>query len=642
MHLAQRWQGPVLAARLSAGAAAVGGAVYLLQSWLYAHTQASILDEGAYLVGGFLFASGRYRPFQDYGPWTNQMPLSFLIPGYIQLLFGPGLRAGRYFALLLGALMLLGLWLAARRLAGPGWAAGAVLAVALNPAEVKMYSVAASQVLAAAMLTWTLALVLGEGRALWQLLAGSALAAGMALTRLNLIPVLPLVLWYVFWQHGRRAGLWASAAGLAILLAGHTLFWPGILRLWAAWLPAEATPFLAPWRPPPGEPLWSPDPGLESRLLSFLLGLRYHFVAAGGALAALMLWPRREEWRSVGARRASLFLAGLFFVLLFAHAWASLGANEQTYDALGRNYCVFCFPVYLAFFAPAGVLLLVASVASWRWRLPAWRQAAIAAFILALATGLGFSAFDPLGDRWLDWRVPRLRTLLAAGRWLPGKVPLWEFLQNKVGLGYFHARRLLPGAAGFGLGAFVLAISAGIRRLAARKGRAAGPSFGALALAVFLLLGWLLSPSAALGAGYQTYDCGGDVIASYETAGRYLAARLPAGARLYWQGGLSPAPLLYLPQAQLYPPQLNATYTFRLSGEREALLKYGFWDRQLAEAWLGEADFALVQERYFQGWLQSALLEPGRFERLGQTPPTEPCRGEARILVFRNLQPSGR
>ena len=636
MLLALRRQGLLLDARLADALAGLGGGIYVVQTWVYARTQASILDEGAYLVSGYLFAMGKYRPFQDYGPWNNQMPLSFLIPGYVQALFGPGLRTGRYLAVLLGILMLVGLWLAARRLGGQWWAAGAVFTVALNPAVVKMYSVLASQVLIACMLAWTLALTLGDDRPLWQLVLGAVLAGGMALARLNLIPVLPLLLAYIFWQHGRKAGMWASLAGMAVLLAGHALFWPGVLRMWAAWIPTGLAPFLAPWRSPGGAPVWNPTVGFENRLLSFLYGFRFHFVALVGVVSALFLWPRRGEWRSVSQFRASLFLAVLFGVLFLAHAWASLGINTQTYDALGRNYCVFCFPVYLAFFSSLGLLLVIASASSWRWQLPGYLQLLIAGLVVALSLGLGYSAFDPLGDIWLDWRVPRLRTLFTTGQLLPGYVPLWEYLKNNAGLSYNQARRLVPALAGLGAGLLVLAVAFGASRQGARDNSPTRPAFGSIVLVVFLLAGWLLSPGPALSAGYRNYDCGGDVIGSYEAAGAALAASISPGARVYWQGGLSPAPLLYLRDVEIYPPQLNAGYSFRIGGDRDDLLKYGFWNQELAEQWLAEADYVLVQERFYEGWLKEALEEPGKFDALGLTPPTVTCRDDARIHIFRS------
>ena len=50
------------------GMAFIGGVVYLLQSWIYAHTQSSSLDEGAYLLKGYLFATGNITPFKITAP----------------------------------------------------------------------------------------------------------------------------------------------------------------------------------------------------------------------------------------------------------------------------------------------------------------------------------------------------------------------------------------------------------------------------------------------------------------------------------------------------------------------------------------------------------------------------------------------
>jgi hypothetical protein len=61
---------------------------YAVQSFYYAQIIVPTLDESSYLYKGYLFAEGIYRPFQDYGPWTNKMPLAFLIPGWAQALLG--------------------------------------------------------------------------------------------------------------------------------------------------------------------------------------------------------------------------------------------------------------------------------------------------------------------------------------------------------------------------------------------------------------------------------------------------------------------------------------------------------------------------------------------------------------------------
>ena len=100
----------------------LGAILYIVQTWRYSFTQDTILDEGAYLLKGYLFATGQYTIFQDNGVWSNHMPLAFLIPGVIQVIFGPGLRTARYFAVFISILILLGLWLVTRRERGRWWA----------------------------------------------------------------------------------------------------------------------------------------------------------------------------------------------------------------------------------------------------------------------------------------------------------------------------------------------------------------------------------------------------------------------------------------------------------------------------------------------------------------------------------------
>jgi len=117
-------------------AALLGLAIYFVQSIVFAHTTVSNLDEGAYLLKGFLFATGQYHPF-DPGISTNKAPFSFLIPGYVQLVFGPGLRTGRYLAVFFGVLAVIGTWVAARRIGGKWLAAGSVWVLALSTAIIK-------------------------------------------------------------------------------------------------------------------------------------------------------------------------------------------------------------------------------------------------------------------------------------------------------------------------------------------------------------------------------------------------------------------------------------------------------------------------------------------------------------------------
>ncbi|MEA3349878.1 MAG: glycosyltransferase family 39 protein, partial [Chloroflexota bacterium] len=414
---------------LAEGIAVSGALIFSIQLWIYAHTQLSILDEGAYLLKGYLFVTREYWPFQDYGPWTNHMPLSFLIPGWVQALFGPGLRTGRYFAVGLGIVMLLGVWIIARRMGGRWWAAAAVWLFAFSVPIIKIYSIWASQGLIACMLVWVLVLCLGRDRPLWQLLLGTGLAGLILLTRLNMAPVLPILLAYIFWENGKKIGLWNLAVGALVIIVGHAFFWPGILKLWTKWLPAGLTPYLDAWRSPVGAtPNWNPDVDLHGRLKSFLQGLRYHFFALVGTLFTWLRWPQKNKWYSEWRFRASVFLSVLFGVLFALHLWASLG----------KDYCVFCFRAYLSFFIILGLLLVITSFSSWRPVVKSARRWFSVLAMTALSLGMAYSASLVWGNMLITNRFVRKLLTLQVPRvdgfsLLPGNIPLWGLLSNKFG-----------------------------------------------------------------------------------------------------------------------------------------------------------------------------------------------------------------
>ena len=151
-----------------------------------------------------------------------------------------------------------------------------------------------------------------------------------------------------------------------------------------------------------------------------------------------------------------------------------------------------------------------------------------------------------------------------------------------------------------------------------------------MALTTLLVVGLLLSPTPVLGAGYGDYDCGGDVLASYETVGANLAAHIPEGASVYWDGGKSAVPLLYLPDRQIYPAQLNGAYSFRLGGEADALLGYGFWSTELQQNWQAEADYLLIEERVIDNY----VLDSDTWTEIAETPPAVVCFNDATIHIF--------
>jgi hypothetical protein len=595
--------------------------MYTGLAWGYADSQSSVLDEGAYLLKGYYFVDGKYEPYQDGGPITNHMPLSFLVPGAVQAVFGPGIRPARIFSVVLGAVFIVLLWVGVRRVAGERWAAGAVWITALNPALIKMYSIGTSQVLVAVMLMGILALSLGEKRPPWQLNLAAVLAGLLLMTRINLSPVLPLLLVYIYWEHGRRAGLSTAIYGFLAVLLLHLVFLPGILRIWAHWLPEALTPFLDPFRIPEATPFWDPEPDLTSRIISFFHGLRFHFVFLMGLCFAWLLALRPSGSSTGSGRKGFLFVSAVFLVLLLAHAWA----------ALVLNYCVFCFPVYLSFFSFVGILAVVMSIGRWSAPDSRWKELAGFALFILVCTGMAFSAFDLLGEGLMTIELPRVKDF----RFQPGTVELWGLLNNRFGWSYPFLERALPAVAGLLAG---VAITGGfvIYRWFARrrKGGDAAIPFRQFAFGI-LLAGIVLSPSPLLGGGYSTYDCAPGVIASYERVGNALRARIPTGSAVYWQGTLSAVPLLYLEGVEIFPSQINLDYTFRLDGDGDELVRFGLWNEDLARGWIRESDYLIVSDRHLEGWLAEAVAADPGLTRVLTTEPAESCDPETVLNLYR-------
>ena len=605
--------------------AGLGALLYVLQSSIYIHQIIPSLDEGGYLYKGYLFATGVYTPFQDYGPLTNKMPLSFLIPGWVQAVFGPGLRSGRYFAIVLGVVMLLGLWLAARRLSGHWWAAAVVWAVAIDPILVKMYAQALSEGLVAAMLPWVFFLLLGTDAAgrptrLWPLrvILGTVLLGIVVATRQNMIVMAPFVLAYIFWQYGRRAGWWGLAGFALPLLVFHALYWPNIMQVWLAWVPRGLLPFLDGLRPQlSGTPVWNPATNLEGKLFAFWMAIRHHFIALVGALCTWLLWPKKAAWKSPEHFKAAVLLSVCLFILTAAHAAAAFGAD----------YCPSCFTTYLSFFSEIGLLLTAVAFSAWEKKPGIVRQVVALAATLAVAVGAAYAGMADLDPVLMNLQAPRIRS----AQLLTGSTELWRLLSNKFNLSYDRLLVILPVAAGLLAG--LLIIMAALLwggRWRSQPYRAAP---GSLALLILFLSGVLLSPTLVLGGGDPDPDCG-DVLAAYETAGAHLASLVPPGSLVFWNGGLAPVPLLYLPGVRIFPPQLNDGYARRIGGDAQQLYQHGYWNDELAQGWLNQADFVLVEGWRYKGEMHQEI-SPKEFNELPATQPLVTCKDGVQIRIFR-------
>jgi hypothetical protein len=603
--------------------ALLGVFIYLTQAWNYAHTTIPGLDEGSYLFKGYLYLHGIYKPFQPYGPLTNKAPLAFLIPGLAEYIFGAGLRTGRYFSIFLGSLAILGTWITARRWAGRWLAAASVWVFALSPMIIKIHAITASEVIIACLLAWMCVFVLAEERTLWQIVLGSILGTIAVLTRQNMVVVLPLLILYVFWQHGKQKGIASFVTCAVVFLAFHVYYWPNILTIWAPWLPKNLTPFLNPFRlPDDSTPVWNPSIDFWNRTIAFFQGIRYHFIPVVGSIFALIFLSLQHDWKTDPVKRSAVFLASLYFILFALHAWAAVASQYESYS------CVYCFTPYLTFFDPLGIILSVIIISvSWKHEKSRTINVLSILVILVISVGIGLSSFDNVGAALLNLPVPRMRD----GQFLSGTTALVDFITNKFGLALTLTKRYLASSLGLIVGLGVLLIAFVISRN--MKNAKTRPGFAFILLNVFLAMGLFLSP--VLQTGRSRADCEQDILSANEKLGAYLASVIPADSLVYWDGGLSFAPMVYVPNVSIFPPQINDGYTYRIGGDSDTLFRFSHWNSDLNDRWMESADIFIIEAKRYSTWKR--FLNPQEFEEY-QKPITVPsCEDGAGLRIFHRL-----
>ena len=580
--------------------AVIGLIVYVVQSWYFVHSLDSIGDEGSYLYKGYMFARGDYYPFQEYTFWTNKAPLAFLIPGYIQHWFGPGLREARYFAMLVSILMVIGVWITARRLAGKAWAALAVWLLALSVAQISIYSEALSQGLIACMLAWMFVLTLGENRPLWQLVLGSALSVVIVMTRQNMAVVPVLLVGYIFWQYGAKAGWWAFGTSAVLFVAFHLFYWPGILQIWAPWLPRSITPFLDPFRgfETIDRTIFTFDPSLTSRFQSFANGMTDNIFVFLGSFCAFVLFPKKENWRSLHRFKTAVFLGVMFFVLFLMHALASLPVD----------YCVHCFSGYQMFYSVAGFFFILVVFSNGSLETSKPRLLVLLIGVLFFATNVGLNYYQI----WSDWllqnlQVPRVNRLLSGGDL--AFLSLGDVFTHTLNLSVQVQKRVAAALGGLLVGGILLGLIWVIYHYSVQNTGKATYSFVNMILVGCLLVGTML-PFGFHWASHER-ECSTRFLTYYEEAGRALADLIPPGSQLYWRGsGRHLAFMLYVDHVKIFPPQIHAGGGFA-DGETQRLFRLGFFNEELDQQWRESADILVVWDTYFTEEVREFFEQPG-------------------------------
>ena len=603
----------------------LGLLLYTIQARAYVFIQTSFVDEGGYLYIGGLFARGIMRPFQDYGPPRWYAPLSYLIPGQIEKWFGESLLTGRSFSVLCGMGMLISLWLISRRLGGRWWGVAIIWSFTLTPVAIQIYSLAISQALVACLLAWSLFFVLAEKRPLWQIVVGSVLAGLTIMTRQNLFPLIPLLIAYIFWQHGKTAGWWSLAGCFIPIVIIHVIYWPNILQLWAVWLPAGWTPFLNAYRFPAAQLVSSNTLSFSASSMALLQGFRFHYFSLIGFFVCMFLWPRRGGWRNRTDKHVAYFLGVLFLVLALLHAWATVSTSDQAAT------CTFCFTPYISFFDQTALLLVVVTFPSWRRTLSKVVQGIIIIFVVILSAGLGYAGFDRFGPWLMGIPFPAITRGLDPRRWVPF-INIWDILSNKFHQDYWTSRVNVSIGVATILGILLVSLAALWYRKLAKRKRLIGYSFGSLLLLICLVLGVWLSPQMS-GSYRQDGICLVNIPGNYQKIGQELSEIIPAGSRVYWDV-MTTVPLLSAPEISIYPPQIYALYTYRIGGDPEQLAKYGLWNAGLAGQWMANAEFIVTESDWTQTYRPTGSLSASQFDII-HIAPTNPCDPGTSLTVYK-------
>ncbi len=390
------------------------------------------------------------------------------------------------------------------------------------------------------------------------------------------------------------------------------------MTIWTPWLPENLTPFLDPFRiPTDSVPIWDPNIDFWNRLNSVFQGIRYHFIPLIGGLFGLILLPPRSNWKSAPAMRAAFFLAVSYFTLVLMHGWAAVASQYESYS------CVFCFSNYLGFFDPLGILFFVIAF-SYAWNQNSNRvvQILLVCIILLTATGIGFSLFEQIGNGWLNLPiVPRVR---SDGF---GFIAIVDALTQGLGMQLVQVKRWVSSSLGFLLGLGVLLTAFFIWK------REKKTNFTLTLANSFLIIGFLLSPILHLGESKR--DCETDIIRDHEKLGAYLASIIPPDSLVYWDGGNAYTPMIYVPQARIFPPQINDGYTFHIGGDPDVLYYFSHWNAELDQRWRTEADIFIIEAKRYNNWKD--FLTPQDFQEFAKPAYSPSCVEGSELRIFQRL-----
>jgi len=565
-------------------------------------------DEGSYAYKGYSFVSGEYQPFQDYGFWTNKMPLAFLVPGLFQHL-ASGILTGRLLAMAFGLVALAGSYCLAARLAGQK-AGLVVLAVsAFSLSTITNYSMAITQSMTAALLVWAFYFVVQDKDRRWRVYLGSLLALLAVFTRQNMVFVLPVIWLYVVTQKKAGHNLLYTLVLLLAFLGLHIPFWPNIRMVWADSIPPSLH-FLDTWRSPGISYLSAtlPSPSLLEQLRSVAETFLTHGVSfLGGFWGLVVIFRKRkpEHYQEIALLTIS------FWLLVVAHGFGTIGSKAMNWG----------FGNLFDFFGLLGVVIFAILFA----------READAALIPAILTlpAFGFS----LGSYYQE---------LLPSHWEKILLPYYSFSKAHINmlsaadlvtrLGASSTRSIEPWILPI-LGTFLTIIilvlwGSWILILHRRIRNAAVPLIW-LTLIVSLTsqpVGWWLGLN-------NTRGCWPNVVLQGKTINRQLQTLINAPAVVMLTSTDDLSFLLGLKGVEVPPASINRPWGERLDAGENELLRVGLYNQGILDQWYQQADYLLLNPLYTPS-LSTSVWEC--YQDMGMAHYEDGCGTQRTIQILRN------
>ncbi|KXK13113.1 MAG: hypothetical protein UZ14_CFX002001852 [Chloroflexi bacterium OLB14] len=284
----------------------------------------------------------------------------------------------------------------------------------------------------------------------------------------------------------------------------------------------------------------------------------------------------------------------------------------------------FCFSNYLAFFDPLGILFFSISLAcAWKHKSNRLLQILVVFIIILFSIGMGFSLFEQVGDALLNFPTPRF----SEGRFQPGTTTISSILKYGLDFDLLQIKRFISSALGLGIGFISLFIAFWLWR------REKKTQLSTFLINTYLITGFVLSPLLHLGE--SKINCQQDIILAHENLGKYLSQIIPPDSLVYWDGGNAFTPMVYVPNARIFPPQINDGYTYHIGGDPDILYYFSHWNAELDQRWRNEADIFIIEAKRFANWKD--FLTPQAFQEFPAPNDSPACSKGAELRIFQRI-----